>query len=387
MIQLTLKQIVENYSRERMGNFSGNRFANFIRRDAKEAIETTASIDLTRYEVKGSAGQGVWAEVPWISVFDRSITQSATNGFYIVYLFRADMQGVYLSLNQGFTYYDQMYGKPAGRAKAREVSNKWRQILNSALNDFSSTIDLNCVQALGKGYEAGHICGVYYEANNIPNDIQLVNDLRNLMGVYRELKGHMGTRTVDQMIQYLLTAAVAPTAVVAPPAPYVATLPTPLRQEEQEEIEDLMFQNEINSVDESVSHTPELPQDRPEKTEHGGRSSYKRDPKKAVEALQIAEYTCEIDPGHLTFVSRTTGRNFVEAHHLVPMKYQDDFENSLDVPGNIVALCPNCHRAIHHAEHEQKGQMIKQLYRDRYEKLQRFGIDATEEKVLEMYGL
>ena len=35
--------------------------------------------------VEGSPGQGNWAAVPWISVFDPAITTSATRGYYVVY--------------------------------------------------------------------------------------------------------------------------------------------------------------------------------------------------------------------------------------------------------------------------------------------------------------
>ena len=30
----------------------------------------------------------------------------------------------------------------------------------------------------------------------------------------------------------------------------------------------------------------------------------------------------------------------MEAHHLIPMEFQDDFEHSIDVPENIISLCP-----------------------------------------------
>lgn len=38
----------------------------------------------------------------------------------------------------------------------------------------------------------------------------------------------------------------------------------------------------------------------------------------------------------------------MEAHQLIPIGAQDDFNNSLDVDANIVCLCPNCHRKLHY---------------------------------------
>lgn len=41
------------------------------------------------------------------------------------------------------------------------------------------------------------------------------------------------------------------------------------------------------------------------------------------------------------------GEKYVEAHHIIPFRYQSQFKNSLDNPANIVLLCPNCHKNIH----------------------------------------
>lgn len=70
------------------------------------------SIFLTgMYISRGSAGQGVWAAVPWIGLFDKDIVQSAKKGFYIVYLFSADLTEAYLSLNQGWSFYHEKMGQ------------------------------------------------------------------------------------------------------------------------------------------------------------------------------------------------------------------------------------------------------------------------------------
>lgn len=56
-------------------------------------------VDGRQYLVEGSSGAGNRADMPWICIFDRDITESATYSIYICYLFRADMTGAYLSLN------------------------------------------------------------------------------------------------------------------------------------------------------------------------------------------------------------------------------------------------------------------------------------------------
>jgi 5-methylcytosine-specific restriction enzyme A len=65
--------------------FAGNPVAEFIRRDVPEAIEAVIG-DNKRYLVRGSVGQGNWARIPWAAVFDRFVTDTAQDGYYVVYL-------------------------------------------------------------------------------------------------------------------------------------------------------------------------------------------------------------------------------------------------------------------------------------------------------------
>jgi 5-methylcytosine-specific restriction protein A len=77
---------------------------------------------------------------------------------------------------------------------------------------------------------------------------------------------------------------------------------------------------------------------------------YPRDPKLAHDAFLRSKFQCEFDPRHRLFVSRVSGRPFLEPHHLVHVSLQSQFKKRLDHPDNIFALCPWCHRAVHHAE-------------------------------------
>src|SRR5438874_11527945 len=56
-------------------------------------------------EVEGRDGTGRKTRVPWVRVYDPELSPSATQGWYVVYLFAADGSTVYLSLNQGTTVF------------------------------------------------------------------------------------------------------------------------------------------------------------------------------------------------------------------------------------------------------------------------------------------
>lgn len=114
-------------------------------------------------------------------------------------------------------------------------------------------------------------------------------------------------------------------------------------------------------------------------------NNYIRDPQVAAYVKQQAEYKCEFNKEHKTFISDISGKQYVEAHHLIPMKYQDQFEYSLDIPENIVTLCPNCHRAIHHGTKDYKKKIISALFNKRKNILKDNNINIDMEALTEMY--
>jgi 5-methylcytosine-specific restriction endonuclease McrA len=91
--------------------------------------------------------------------------------------------------------------------------------------------------------------------------------------------------------------------------------------------------------------------------------------------LMRAGYQCEINSEHTSFTT-VNGRQYVESHHIIPLKYQDQFNFNLDTVDNLIALCPNCHKAIHYGSRRTKEMLLKQIHNIRpvteYEKLLSF---------------
>lgn len=100
------------------------------------------------------------------------------------------------------------------------------------------------------------------------------------------------------------------------------------------------------------------------------------------QAIEIAQYKCEVDPGHVTFIAAATMKPFMEGHHAVPMKAQGMFNVSLDVYANIVCLCPICHRLLHYGEQSQKKEALEQIYIARDDRLQNSGIRLNKDQFL-----
>lgn len=101
-----------------------------------------------------------------------------------------------------------------------------------------------------------------------------------------------------------------------------------------------------------------------------------RDPRIAKQAIESSNYQCEFDSSHISFTSPVTSRQYMEAHHLIPMSHHQYFAPySLDVACNVVSLCPTCHKKIHLGLAQDKRNMLYILYSKRAHVLNSYRID------------
>lgn len=115
------------------------------------------------------------------------------------------------------------------------------------------------------------------------------------------------------------------------------------------------------------------------------KRGYQRDPAVAAEAIRLADFKCEIDAKHQTFISHVRDKPYVEAHHLIPFGSQGRYAFSLDVTANIIALCPNCHRRLHHGKVADKADDIKSLLSTRKLRLEEKELMISEKNLLKLY--
>jgi len=351
-MKTTFEYILKNYLPESRKEFKNNSIANFLRRDASKTIEKKAAIDTEKYKIEGSPGQGRWVTVPWIGIFDKRITTTAMKGFYIVYLFRADMSGVYLSLNQGWTFFENNYKNVDRKERIRLIStvaDYLRKKLNSTLNDFSDEkIDLianhkieGTQYKLPKGYEAGHICGKFYPTNEIPDDIELINDLRNLMGVYRELIGIVGIDYENVVKDFLSHTPIRP-----------LDLKNEIEKEDDIEKEVNLLEGldkpkkpeEFKNPEEYKEYT----EGRRKLIQHITRERNVQVIKKAKENFKSKNNSlyCEICGFDFEKKYGEIGRDYIEGHHILPIS-QIVTEYNIIRPEEIALVCSNCHRILH----------------------------------------
>jgi len=104
---------------------------------------------------------------------------------------------------------------------------------------------------------------------------------------------------------------------------------------------DMFFESNSNDSDETIA-----------------KKRVKRNGAFIDEAKRRDSYRCVIDKSHKTFLVNSNA--YVEGHHVIPMYQQKNYEFTLDSVDNIVSLCPNCHREIHHSDN--KKEILEKLY-------------------------
>lgn len=140
--------------------------------------------DENKYLIKASVGVGQKSEIPWLCIFNKEVTTSATLGIYICFLFRKDMSGFYLELGQGITTFERLYSKDKYK-NARKVAEYFRSLI--ADEKFNrEEIDLRGINDLAKGYEAGTIVSKYYDKGNYTEN-DLLKDLSDLKSIYDDI--------------------------------------------------------------------------------------------------------------------------------------------------------------------------------------------------------
>jgi 5-methylcytosine-specific restriction protein A len=300
-IREVLQRVLTEYSQSKSQPLEDNPLARYIRRDAKSAVEEALAELGPGLLVEGSPGQGNWAGVPWVAVFDPTVTNSATRGFYVVYLFHATKSIVYLSLNQGATAVRKEF-KSRGLKVLRQRADLIRKRVPEFLKKFSTTeIDLGSKARLPAGYMAGHALGLSYELGSLPSTEALQSDLRKIVEAYRALI---------------------------------------FRNTEGDEDDELNIEFGLSN---KITIT--------EKRQYAFHRKIERNSTASRKAKKYHGTTCQACT--LNFGERygKIGKGFIEAHHLKPIgKLKEGEKVEYNIASDFAVLCANCHRMIHRSD-------------------------------------
>lgn len=286
---------------------AGHPLAQFIRAtlpgEVREALGDLAPGLVT----KGSPVPGNWPAVPWVAVFDPMVTDTATRGYYVVYLFAQGRPEVHLSLNQGTTAVMNEFG-----SKGREVLRERAALMRARLPDFVQQFDEYALELgsrlpLPRGYEAGHAFGKRYHLDEMPSEEVLRADLRLLTRAYLALTFRGG---------------------LEPSAESQTT------------------------ADELGEARAELPAGASllEVRQYRMHRRIDRHPRASRDAKQYHGTICQACGFDFAEKYGELGTGYIEAHHLRPLgELEEGVPVRYEVATDFSVLCSNCHRMIHRA--------------------------------------
>lgn len=313
MLADQLSRLAKEYTFERAKPFTGSKFGDFVRHDI--ALEAKKLLLFWPFElkVKASVGQGVWASVPWLAFFDPLITETATKGFYVVYLINPDAQTITLSMNQGTTAIYNDFGQSRGRDVLKRRARDMADRVPEFVKYFSEEpIDLGSEAGLPAGYEAGHAFGKTYKAGAIV-DNQLSEDLHQMLLAYEALVNRGGTTPSEVM------------------------------------------QEEANGKDIEETRRYVLSQ------------RIERSPKVRKDVLKAKPPICEccgLDPQRDYGFNGPAHETPLDVHHAAPLHGLAEGETRrYRIPDDFMVLCPTCHRMIHKIGEPSNLAKLKQKLR------------------------
>jgi hypothetical protein len=168
-----------------METYGATRQQPFKRDDALWGIMTLLSDRLSEIPavqarpniiVKWAVGQGNWARVPHISFLDQRETITTQRGLYGVLLFREDLSGVYLTLNQGVTEFTKDHSHSEARKILRDRADHFGTLVPELGKSgflIDPNIDLKTEGDLGLDYEASTIAYKLYNRGSVPSDAEI----------------------------------------------------------------------------------------------------------------------------------------------------------------------------------------------------------------------
>lgn len=307
MIRELFVKVLSEYSLASQQPIVDHPLAAFIRIEFKAVLESILPSP-ERYKVKASAGQGNWGKVPWIATFDILVTETAQSGYYPTYLFKSDMSGFYLNLNQGVTDIKDRYKAGAKDVLKIKALDFGAQLGALAAGYHKGPIELgDDLPPAVSLYEYGSICSVFYPRDHIPSDEILIKDYKSMLSLYSHL--------VDNDISM--------------------DLKEPNSEHEIIEFEDTTKKRKHERIERNQSLIAKV------KQHHG--------------------YKCQICSFEFEKVYGEIGHKYIEAHHLVPLSQLKNQKVPLDPKADFAVLCANCHRIVHRLKNIHDLESLRSL--------------------------
>lgn len=313
-----LYSLTNEYHLRSTEGFSSNPFGNFVRNDLANAFREKVP---PHFKVKASVGQGVWTAIPWVGIFHPLETDTAQKGFYVVYLVNPLDKSISLSLNQGVKAVEVDVGTGhAARAELKRRANILIGRTGKLAKPFTTApIVLGSQTGPGLAYEAGHAFGCTYTQIELSNSFKVEHDLQLMLEHYNDLVRNNG---------YIILS------------------------DNDENRGNIIIERKKFSLHQRFDRV-------------GGSSA---------KVKKLKGYVCEVCGFDFQNTYGDLGREYIEAHHLIPFADLDvDEVRDIDMINDFAVLCANCHRMAHRQEDPSDIKTLKKVTSEQRTKI----IDKT----------
>ena len=163
--------------------------------------------------VQGSTGAGNITAAPWIALFDRRLTKSATTGYYIVYLFSTDMSTVTLCLAFGTTQFEEQFGGPSAafprmRFAAARLQEMFNHLIPAKMSRGPIELRAEPRQRLHYAYQQSAILSYPpYRIGALPEEPQLIADLQEIVQLYIAIVSDPLEVTIERLVEAVVEPA------------------------------------------------------------------------------------------------------------------------------------------------------------------------------------
>ncbi|PHG46314.1 MrcB family domain-containing protein [Bacillus wiedmannii] len=168
--------VMNEYLQAKTERFAGHKMGAVVRHEMTTEITRLPFVDHNQYVVTGSIGQGNWAAVPWLAIMNKDITTSTQRGYYIVYLFSEDMERLYLTLAQGVT--------ETSKEEMQKIKEEIREQIHMSQKMKKDDEIFLGTSSKAKGYANSTAAYIAYDANKMPSEKELVEDLEEMLRYY-----------------------------------------------------------------------------------------------------------------------------------------------------------------------------------------------------------
>ena len=182
-----LLDLMRGYAAARSERFKDHRLHQTVR-DIRSEFEQVDFVKSRRsIKVRASVGMGNWAVVPWVAFLDSRETATTQDGVYVIILFRADMSGLYVTLNQGITKPMGRFGRADARAALRgrafAIRARFPDLQDCGF-DVGTPLDLKAQRNFTAGLDDSTIAHRFFTRDDLEKEDAFMTALQTALDIY-----------------------------------------------------------------------------------------------------------------------------------------------------------------------------------------------------------